>query len=695
MSVNASSATSTSLINRVSNTAAQNAAVTLYDSDMLSYVVYLTQEKFKPNKDEGVTFYYGVVTNIINNDTNNYDKRDIIHSRIDGIERVNNTTTKDNSERNLYFVHIPALYSILFGSEQQTEENTLKPQDLYKFRIEKLNNVKTVKTGNIVKVKFENNSTYEGGIIEEVVEENILQIKKDPNTRKDVKEVFEDIAKKCVQPPLDNSSGQLRNIATTILTLKEVSSIGLYDFIENFVYSYSDYAEKKFNNTDEAVKYSIVLSEPTFIKVGEFKGNNSDFNSIQSFGVGTNNKYVLEYSGSPTNTLNIQVQEYDAVKIVPIDRVSGKPSTNYSKYLKSYLSTNYPFEVSSEGDAIKVSLKIVTINTDSSFYDYSKKRYEAIKEFGASPQITTVTQEKVEGSQGKPLPKEQCENNVVTIDQYINTNTDNWKRRSKDENLVNYLFRKTSTLSTSQNEVKVFDGKNIIDSLNVISLYSSYSPDKLLYPPDKLVKNNPKFYKSSNSFEEKNSLSVGVEDGGGSITIKKLENNLVKLKEVMSSLKNNICKNENLTDQDVLILPLKWFEQKPSGVLPKNRDENSQLWFGRAIRFVVYVRVEGQIYQIPPEIVFLYVQKTFMMGKTKIDIGSGLFTSKYEYVQYEYLENLSLKDPEPRYWGDDSDDHLQVKLKDISPNDFVSTVRDYVRTTYAPSDKIRFLTSGS
>jgi len=687
MSVNASSATSTSLINRVSNTAAQNAAVTLYDSDMLSYVVYLTQEKFKPNKDEGVTFYYGVVTNIINNDTNNYDKRDIIHSRIDGIERVNNTTTKDNSERNLYFVHIPALYSILFGSEQQTEENTLKPQDLYKFRIEKLNNVKTVKTGNIVKVKFENNSTYEGGIIEEVVEENILQIKKDPNTRKDVKEVFEDIAKKCVQPPLDNSSGQLRNIATTILTLKEVSSIGLYDFIENFVYSYSDYAEKKFNNTDEAVKYSIVLSEPTFIKVGEFKGNNSDFNSIQSFGVGTNNKYVLEYSGSPTNTLNIQVQEYDAVKIVPIDRVSGKPSTNYSKYLKSYLSTNYPFEVSSEGDAIKVSLKIVTINTDSSFYDYSKKRYEAIKEFGASPQITTVTQEKVEGSQGKPLPKEQCENNVVTIDQYINTNTDNWKRRSKDENLVNYLFRKTSTLSTSQNEVKVFDGKNIINSLDVINLD--------LYPPSKLVKNNPNFYKNSNSLQEKNSLSVGVEDGGGSITIKKLENNLVKLKEAMSSLKNNICKNENLTDQDVLILPLKWFEQKPSGVLPKNRDENSQLWFGRAIRFVVYVRVEGQIYQIPPEIVFLYVQKTFMMGKTKIDIGSGLFTSKYEYVQYEYLENLSLKDPEPRYWGDDSDDPLQIKLKDISPNDFVSTVRDYVRTTYAPSDKIKFLTSGS
>ena len=695
MAVNASSATSTAPINRVSNTAAQNAAVTLYDSDLLSYVVYLTQEKFKPNKDEGVTFYYGVVTNIINNDTTNYDKRDIIHSRIDGIERVNNTTTKDNSERNLYFVHIPALYSILFSSEQETEENAIKPQDLYKFRIEKLNNVKTVKTGNIVKVKFENNSTYEGGIIEEVVEENILQIKKDPNTKKNVKEVFEDIAKKCVQPPLDNSSGQLRNLATTILTVKEVSSIGLYDFIENFVYSYSDYAEKKFNNTEEAIKYSIVLSDQTFIKVGEFKGNNSDFNSIQSFGVGTNNKYVLDYSGSPTNTLKVEVQEYDAVKIVPIDRISGKPSTNYSKYLKYYLSTNYPFEVSSEGDAIKVSLKIVTINKDSDFYNYSKKRYEAIKDFGTSPQITTATQEKVEGSQSKPLPKEQCENNVVTIDQYINTNTDNWKRRSKDENLVNYLFRKTSTLSTSQNEVKVFDGKNVIDSLNVISLYSSYPPDKLLYPPDKLVKNNPKFYKSTNSLQENNSLSVGVDDGGGSIGIEKLQNNLSLLQEDMYILKNNICKNENLSLEDVLIIPLKWFEQKPSGVLPKDRDENSQLWFGRAIRFAVYVRVEGQIYQIPSEIVFLYIQKTFMMGKTKIDIGSGLFTSKYEYVQYEHLEGLSLKDPEPRYWGDDSDDPLQTKLKDISPNDFVSTVRDYVRTTYAPSDKIRFLTSGS
>ena len=134
MAQSAKSATSTAQINRVSNTPAQNAAVTLYDSDILSYVVYLTQEKFKPNKDEGVTFYYGVVTNIINNDTTNYDKRDIIHSRIDGIERVNNTTTKDNSERNLYFVHIPALYSILFDSEKEVQEilgiSNTKLQDL-------------------------------------------------------------------------------------------------------------------------------------------------------------------------------------------------------------------------------------------------------------------------------------------------------------------------------------------------------------------------------------------------------------------------------------------------------------------------------------------------------------------------------------------------------------------------------------
>lgn len=687
MAQSAKSATSTAQINRVSNTPAQNAAVTLYDSDMLSYVVYLTQEKFKPNKDEGVTFYYGVITNIINNDTTNYDKRDIIHSRIDGIERVNNTTTKDNSERNLYFVHIPALYSILFDSEQEVEENAIKPQDLYKFRIEKLNNVKTVKIGNIVKVKFENNSTFEGGIIEEVVEENILQIKKDPNTKKNVKDVYEEIAAKCVQPPLDNSSGQLRNLATTILTIKDVSSVGLYDFIENFVYSYSDYVEKKFAGTEEAVKYSIVFSDQTYAKIGEFQSSNSDFNSIQSFGVGANNKYVLEFGDSPTNTLKIKVQEYNAVKIIPIDRVSGKPNTSFSKYLKFYLETNYPFEVSSEGDVVKVLLNVVSINNDSSFYDYSKKRYEAIKDFGASPQISTTTQEKVEGSQGKPLPKEQCENNIVTIDQYINTSTDNWKRKAKDENLVNYLFRKTNSLSTSQKEIKVFEGKNVSSSLDVINLD--------LYPPSKLVQNNPKFYKNSNSLQENNSSSVGVNDGGGSITINKLTNNLAILKENMSILKQNICKNENLTDQDVLILPLKWFEQKPSGSIPNNRDKNSQLWFGRALRFVVYVRVEGQIFQIPPEIVFLYIQKTFMIGKTRTDIGVGLFTSSYQYVQYENLEGLSLKDPEPKYWGDDSDDPLQTKLKDISPNDFVSTVRDYVRTNYAQSEKIRFLTSGN
>ena len=112
-----------------SNTAIANAAFTVFDSDILSYVVYLSQDRFKPNKDEGVTFYYGVVTNIIDNDTTNYDKRDIFRSKIDGVERINNTTTKTNSERQIYIVHIPSLYSILFNDEnfETKKENVLRP----------------------------------------------------------------------------------------------------------------------------------------------------------------------------------------------------------------------------------------------------------------------------------------------------------------------------------------------------------------------------------------------------------------------------------------------------------------------------------------------------------------------------------------------------------------------------------------
>lgn len=678
----------------ISNTAAQNAAVTLYDSDILSYVVYLTQERFKPNKDDGVTFYYGVITNIINSDTANYDKRDILHSRIDGIERLNNTTTKDNSERNLYFVHIPALYSILFDSEKQVEENILKPQDLYKFRIDRLNNIKTIKIGNIVKVKFENNSTFEGGIIEEVVEENILQLKKDPNTKQDVKKTYDDIEKQCVQPPLDNSNGQLRNLATTILTMKDVATIGLYDFIDNFVNDYSVYVENKFlnkdknKNTSQSAKYYIVFSNQTYQKIGEFQGSNSQFNSIKNFGIASSNKYVLVDSESADNTFNIKVQEYNVVKIYATAfNKSADFETTFSNYMKTYLQTSYPFEVTLEKNIIKITLKVFQIDKDSDFYEYSKTRYESIKSLGGSPQTVKVSQDKQEGSQSKPVSKEACENNVVTIDQYINTTKDSWKRKSKDESLINYLFRKTQSLSNSPKEISVFQGKDVLSSIDVINLD--------LYPIKDLLKNS-NFYKDSSSLQENNGLSNGVDNGGGSITIEKLKKNLVLLKQDMSILKKNICKNENLSDQDVLILPLKWFEPKPSGNKPNNREKNSQLWYGRAVRFVVYVRVADNLFQIPPEIVFLYIQKTFMVGKTKTDIGIGLFSSNYQYTQYESLEGLSLKDVEPRYWtNEDSQEPLQKQLKDASSGDFPLIIRDYVRTTYASSDKIRYLTTGN
>jgi hypothetical protein len=670
--------------NLVSNTAAQNAAFTLYDGDLLSYVIYLTQEKFKPNKDEGVTFYYGVVTNIIDSDTANYDKRDILHSRIDGIERVNNTTTKDNSTRNLYFVHIPSLYSILFDTENKGTENVLRQEDLYKFRVEHVAVSKTIKVGNIVKVKFENNSTFTGGIIEDIVEENILQLKDDASIQKNVKKTYQDIPE-CITAPIDNSNGQMRALATTVLTMKDISGIGLYDFIENFVYSYSTYVEGKFLSNVESIQYNIVVSENTFARIGQFQSSNSDFNSIEKFGISTEKKYVLAYSDSQEALKGtITVDKYNEIKIAAIDRVEGKVSSGFSKYLKQYLATNYPFEVSSEGNIIKVTLKIIGVDNEANFYAYSDSRYMTIKSFGNSPNSVVISQSKVEGGKKPSVPQEKCENDVVTIDQYINTETDNWKRKGKDEDLVNYFFKKTK-LNNSSPEMQAYENKTLLSVLDVIKL-------EPLYPKIKLLINNPKFYKGFFSLSEENGLSEGIDDGDGYITVDKIENNFIKLKEDISALRKNICKNEGLSEEDVLILPLRWFEQKPSGSIPKNRDLNSQLWFGRAVQFVVYVRVEGKIFQVPSEIVFLYIQKTLSQEK----IGVGLFTSGLQYVQYEHLGGLNLKDPLPRYWGEDSEkDNLQKKLKDVSENDFVSTVRDYVRVSYASSEKIRYLTSGN
>ena len=654
----------TKIPNPQSNNDQQKIAETSFQDSPLTYVISLIRDRYKPNTDNGITFYYGIVTNIVTDKTQNYDRRDIFYSRIDGIERSNNTTTKYQSNRKIYFVHIPALHSIMFNYEKFDKSKTsLTPEDLYKFRIEEAGkDIKSVEIGNIVKIKFENNSIFSGGIIEQVVEDNTLQLKLDKEYVQKALENFEDYAK-CVKDPLNASSGQGRNIFNSVLTTKDVISLGLFDFIEFFVNEFSKTAESKVISPIK-ISYTLETSEITYKAIESFRQQNDFFNKV-NISIDPANKFSFNtsFAISANNVLRI---------------ILSFPNSNLVNYYIILLGT-YGLQAKKINDGIlEITFNVEQIE-QKNFIQYSQGRYETLKEFNIAPSTVKFTQEQVTNAQSFTESVNTKCDNIVTYDLYIDTTKSAWKRQNSDKILLDYYFNE-KTISSDKQSIKNYGSTTINNSYDVIrtskekisSAITNIGVDKNFYSSQGIVENN------------------GLVNKQGKISVDKILNNLDILAKDMNKLQKKIAKNESLNDQTVLILPINWLEIKPRGNAPNGRDPNTQHWYGRAVDFVVYVKINSTIYQIPPEIVYLYIVKYLQPDHQ--NIGLGLFTSTGYYLHYEILDGIvantqqQAQELQGRYWTTEKPggDELEKLLNSVSPSgDFTSAVKEYVSKKYA------------
>ncbi len=657
------------------NTTPQTQAYTNFDQDLSNYILYLAQDRFKPNKDNGITFYYGIITNIINRDTQNCDIRDIFNLRADQIERKNPTTIKFNSSdrNNTYLVHIPSLHSILFDSEVplNKEKKEITPEDLYKFRVEANNQRDSLTIGNIVKIRFEDQLNFVNGIIEQKVENEIYQIIPDPKTEQDARKAAEDYTK-CVNPPTVQATGQGRAIITQIITFGNLTNTGLFDFLENFINQAIPSAEEKFLPNGENAAYLIETSVFINKKIGEFRSSNSDFNKIKlEYSQDTNVATINKCLTAPSNAIN-------QANVLKIEVISSNLQTqgNLQLFLISYLKSAYYLDTKAEGDKLTVTFKTTEeTQTPDQFYNYSETRYKIIKEYNTEPQQTTEAQQINNSSnEVKPAENSPCEDNTTTVESYINTEKSDWKRGSKDKILIDWFFNQT-TINNNQPEIKQYQSYSISNSYNIVSFANTPNLQNL---KNTYLQNNPSFYSQVDSLTEKN----GLEGENPSITFKKLENNYQLLVADLKKLRDYIAKNEGLTDQTVLILPLRWQEEKPSiSSEDPNIDSNSQLCYGRAVQLVVYIKFNEVVYQIPPEILYLYVVK--VLGDKQI--GIGIFSDQNSYIYYENLAGLSFIDPEDnnRYWtSSPGKDELEKQLNKISAKDFTESIKTYVSAKY-------------
>lgn len=653
---------------------AQNQSVINYDQSISNYVVYLTQDKFKPNKDNGVTFYYGIVTNIVDKNTQNSDIRDIFNIRSDQIERKNLTSTKYNSERVTFYVHIPALHSIIFSSEipLKKDKNRITPEDLYKFRIEaNAPQVRSqIKIGNVVKIKFENHLNFLNGTIEEKVEDEILQIKPDPETQQEAKKAFEE--NNCAKTAVNPATGQGRTIVTDVLAFSDLTNVGLFDFIETFVTESISAAESRFLPNGESSVYRLEVSPPTNSEILQFRSD-TEFAKVP-FSTELTPENVVQ----TVKCLLNPSKDISNPKILKIKILTKEKNTkeNLKKFFLSYLKETYSLDTKAEGDNILITFKTTQdTQTPEQFYNYSKTRYNIIKEYNIVPQQTVASQAINNNSnQTEPSKNSECEDNVAIIESYINTQKSDWKRSSKDKPLIDWFFNQIKI--QNPNLLSIYGQFTISNSFNVVNVFSETTYTNDFYNA------NPDFYipfSSDEDIVERNSLEGEIP----AINYKKLKNNYERLAANLRNLRDYIVKNEGLTTQTVLVLPLSWTRVKPTNISTDvDEDPNDQRCYGRAVELVVYIKFNNIIYQVPPEIVYLYVVK--VLGNKQI--GIGIFSDVNSYIYYENLAGLIFSNPEDnnRYWTSVSGkDELEKQLNKVSPKDFTDTIKAYVSTKYS------------
>ena len=140
-------------------------------------------------------------------------------------------------------------------------------------------------------------------------------------------------------------------------------------------------------------------------------------------------------------------------------------------------------------------------------------------------------------------------------------------------------------------------------------------------------------------------------------SIKKIAALSETLANFIKSLRRIIAANEGVEERRVLVFPISVFRKFKPNKKGSGQDQNSRHFFNRAMDFVVYINTADDFkdfttgiptkgtYEIPNEIVYLYVLKLIELQKVPFGIcGLGLLRRGIErrtgYVHYEYMGQL-------------------------------------------------------
>jgi len=612
---------------------------------------FLRQE-IAPDPNDGNNYYLGKVVATFFEDDNSYDVYDIFNDSVSNIDRFFSGKKIDEKKVNKIIVHIPELFST-----REIPNKTDLLNYYTKFKINFLRDDK-IKVDDVVKVTFKNSKDFTDPEIISIYRSN--EDSKIEVRRKILKESF-DGANDCrilqlrspTSPTSDRNSIFSDQPIAGYKELKKsldtyLGGIGYLDFRKQI---------------GEVLNYDLKLStdleykifcDPKIQSKYQFKGHVSDTNVKPPLPDKTNFDVVLRLSVKKESTLN------------PKNTLN-----DFSKYIDEKLS-KYKFIVKKQDyNANFASLDIIVdiaavpfdkLTPEKSILD---QYIEASDNFSGNFTTNQAFGDNVSSQQTGTsivtanLTNQECENKIpANISLYIPiSDKKRWKRSFLDGDFVNYFF---SNNDKTISPIKYFGIDNNPDKLSIPIIYNNlFLSGELLSKKNKnpfvnnwedLKNKNIKFYSIPSKVLQKKNNKIKINSNFKSInsrpnfiTEQALATRIQYLADFLEKLREFIAVNEGVPIERVLILPINVIR-----VAEKNSDSRHQ--YGQAVDFVVYLNFSDdpekpEIYQISPEIVYLYCRKRSILTNQKENTGNGVFIDD-QYNHFEFLSVLKAQDEE-------------------------------------------------
>jgi hypothetical protein len=614
------------------------------------------RQSLAPDANDGNNYFIGHVVGKITS-KNDIQMYDIFTDSVSNLERFHASRNKRESKdiQQKLIVHIPELYSL--GDVPTAPDKDILHY-VTKFRVD-YSGPNEVKIGDLVKIVFKNSKLFTDPEVVSVHEyhNTIVTIDDKSSGLKDKLNAYLE----CRVDQLSGSNGAATNLNSTFYDLPKAGYYQLFDELSlqlsnvgygNFSDSLGEVDKKAFVESLKPIKYRIFCDN--LVKPIAEKKENLKQNLVANL--------LTEADGITANQLDYEVY----VKVF-VDNLNENQEilTKYVSYLESCIKDKYSFVVddggiiqkknSSEGSFyIKID---VNLSSSDASVEESASSYVSKSEKLKSGPIPSQSEQDIPIAQligativeqnGTP---ETCENPIAAInDYYINIKNISKFKRKNDIPYINLAFNPTSLGKPADfNYAETVINKDI----GIVGELLKTKKPNPYYTFKELKNKNPNFYSIPPKVVEKikqkkipEDVSINSnfdDDSKNFITEDALNSRLGLLSTFLNSLRKRIAANE-FSEQNIPIEEKikKIFIFPINTIRAKSKNDPykfSRHYFGQAIDFIVYLKDGDDVFQIPPEVVYLYCKKA--NNGSKELIGNGIFfDDMYNHFEFVNLNN--------------------------------------------------------